>query len=364
MEIAILGGGNGAYAATADFTEDGHRVRFWRRNADALAGLMAHRTVEIKDYKSTRRIEIAVATPDIGEAVRGAELVLLPIPAFAEEDIAAALAPHLVDGQVLLITPGTFGSFIMLRTLREHGCKADVAIAESGSLPYLARKHGPDTVAVATRATRLPTGVVPARLSSHAYAVMRQAYPCVEKLEDGLSGALMNAGPIIHPPLIIMNAGPLEGMPGKWDIHNEGTQPNIRRVTDALDGERIAIRKALGYAAPHFPLANHYDPEAEEWMYGNIGHERLVDSGDWREVIKMTPDDTHRYVTEDVKLGLAFQASLADWLGIPAPTTHALLHLSGLVYGENFLETGRTLESLGLDHLAPADLRAMLHSGI
>ena len=92
----------------------------------------------------------------------------------------------------------------------------------------------------------------------------------------------MNAGPIIHPPLITMNAGPLEHF-DRWDIHKEGTQPAIRRVTDALDAERIAVREALGYGAPHFPLAHHYATEGEIWMYGRGSHDRLTDSGDWRE---------------------------------------------------------------------------------
>jgi hypothetical protein len=38
-----------------------------------------------------------------------------------------------------------------------------------------------------------------------------------------------------------MNAAPLEHFP-RWDIHKEGTQPAVRRVTDALDAERIAVR--------------------------------------------------------------------------------------------------------------------------
>ncbi len=36
MEIAVIGGGNGAYAAAADLTEQGHRIRLWRRDAEAL----------------------------------------------------------------------------------------------------------------------------------------------------------------------------------------------------------------------------------------------------------------------------------------------------------------------------------------
>ena len=71
----------------------------------------------------------------------------------------------------------------------------------------------------------------------------------IEPCGDALSGALMNAGPIIHPPLIVMNAGPIEHFE-RWDIHKEGTQTSIRRVTDALDAERIAVREGLGYGGP------------------------------------------------------------------------------------------------------------------
>jgi NAD/NADP octopine/nopaline dehydrogenase, alpha-helical domain len=138
------------------------------------------------------------------------------------------------------------------------------------------------------RAKRLPTGVFPLARKEHALALISRAFPgVIEECGDALSAALMNAGPIIHPPLIIMNAGALQHFE-RWDIHKEGTQPAIRRVTDALDGERIALREALGYGAPHFPLANHYASAGEEWMYGRGSHDRLTTSGDWREQIALT----------------------------------------------------------------------------
>ncbi|MFD7619829.1 NAD/NADP octopine/nopaline dehydrogenase family protein [Streptomyces sp. NPDC059802] len=143
--------------------------------------------------------------------------------------------------------------------------------------------------------------------------MLRQAYPAVEPVEDCLSGALMNAGPVIHPPLIMMNAGPLEHF-DSWDIHNEGTQPSIRRVTDALDAERIALRQALGYDAPHFPLADHYSTTGDEWMYGHAAHEKLTDSGDWRERINLL---NHRYMLEDTRLGLSFLVSVGRVGGHP-----------------------------------------------
>src|SRR5574337_1111859 len=177
-----------------------------------------------------------------------AQLVLIPSPAIAQLDIARAMAPHLTDGQVVYLPPGTFGSYVMAEAVRAQGNNAEVSWAETGTLPWLMRKHGPANVAVTMRATRLPTGVYPAKRSSHAMAVIAEDFPCIEPCEDSLSGALMNAGPIIHPPLILMNAAPLQHFE-EWDIHNEGTQPAVRAVTDKLDNERIAIRMIPNFFA-------------------------------------------------------------------------------------------------------------------
>src|SRR5262249_58563118 len=257
-----------------------------------------------------------LVTNDIAEAVRDAELILCPAPATAQHDIARVLAPHLADGQVVFLPPGTFGSYIFAKATRDAGNRANVAFAETGTLPWLTRKHGPFALAIPIPAKRLPTGVLPLRRKDHALGVIGRAFPgVIEDCGDALSGALMNAGPIIHPPLITMNAAPLEHFE-KWDIHKEGTQPATRRVTDKLDAERIAVRKALGYRAPHFPLANHYAKEGEEWMYGRGSHDRLTDSGDWRERIVLTQ---HRYMLEDVRIGLSFLISVGQLAGVPTP---------------------------------------------
>lgn len=360
MEVAVLGGGHGSYAAAADLSERGHRVRLWRRDEDAFAPVLESGSIVLRDHQGVREVKIARPTTSLTEAIKGADVILIPLPATTHESLAAAVAPHLEDGQIIYLPPGTFGSYLFLKAVRAVGNDADVSFAETGTLPYLARKHGEREIVISAYAKHLPTGVFPARTSACAISRLQSLYPAIEEIEDGLSAALMNAGPIIHPPLIIMNAGPLEHFT-RWDIHHEGTQPSIRRVTDALDAERIAIRVALGYGAPHYPLADHYADDGPEWMYGRASHDRLIASGDWREKIKLT---THRYMLEDTQLGLSFLASVGRWAGVPTPVAAGLLAIASAITGRDLYAQGRTLEALGLVNLSRKQMMDLLCKGL
>jgi opine dehydrogenase len=361
MRIAVLGGGNGSFAAAGDLTLAGHDVRLWRRDpADVDAHRAKGSSILVKDFRGEHTAVLTLITSDIGAAVDDAELILCPMPATAQAEVATVLTPHLRDGQVVFLPPGSFGSAVFAQAAHVIGNQASVAYAETGTLPWLARKHGPHEVAITIRAKRLPTGVLPLRMQQHAVDVIGRAFPgVIEPCGDTLSAALMNAGPIIHPPLITMNAGPLEHFE-RWDIHKEGTQSAVRRVTDKLDAERIKIREALGYGAPHFPLANHYAGEGEEWMYGRGSHDKLTESGDWREHIVLT---NHRYMLEDVRIGLSFLVSAGELAGVEAPLARAFVAIGGAICGEDFMTTGRTLDTMGLGHLDRGALQSLLAEG-
>jgi opine dehydrogenase len=361
VRIAVLGGGNGSFAAASDFALQGHDVRLWRRDPKmAEAHRAAGSRIVLKDSNGRHEVQLARVTPDIADAVDGAELILCPTPAFAQADIAKQLVPHLRNGQVVFLPPATFGSLIFASAMRDAGNRAKVSFAETGTLPWLTRKHGAFDVAITIRAKRLPVGVFPLDRAGHALDVIGRALPgIIEPCGDALSGALMNAGPVIHPPLIVMNAGPIEHFE-RWDIHKEGTQASIRRVTDALDAERIAVREALGYGAPHFPLAHHYASEGEIWMYGRGSHDRLTDSGDWRERLVLRE---HRYMREDLRLGLSFLVSVGELAGVATPLAKSFLAIGGAICGEDFMRNGRTLASLGLGGLDRGQLQQLLREG-
>src|SRR3954454_18428312 len=106
LNIAVLGGGNGSFAAAGDFALQGHDVSLWRRDAAAVAmHCTAGTRITVKDVNGRQDVQIALVTTNIEAAVAGAKLILCPAPAFAQADIAKQLAPHLRDGQVVFLPP-------------------------------------------------------------------------------------------------------------------------------------------------------------------------------------------------------------------------------------------------------------------
>jgi opine dehydrogenase len=106
LKIAVLGGGNGSFAAAGDFALQSHEVRLWRRDSDLVE---AHRSagsrILLEDANGRHEVKLALVTTNIADAVRDTDLILCPAPAFAQMDIARTLAPHLHDGQVVFCRP-------------------------------------------------------------------------------------------------------------------------------------------------------------------------------------------------------------------------------------------------------------------
>ena len=167
VKIAVLGGGNGSFAAAGDFALQGHDVRLWRRDAAAVA---AHRAagsrIVVKDSKGRHDAQLALVTTDIAEAVRDAELILCPAPAFAQHDIAAQLAPHLARwaGGVPAAGDVRLRHFCESRARRRQSCRRRVrrdrhaAMADAQAWSVRSRHHHPRQTAAGRRvsAERLP----------------------------------------------------------------------------------------------------------------------------------------------------------------------------------------------------------------
>ena len=75
MEISVIGGGHGCYAAAAELSDKGHNVRLWRQNKQALKTIIASGKIKLTDYQGTREVRIARPTTELREAIAGAIIV-------------------------------------------------------------------------------------------------------------------------------------------------------------------------------------------------------------------------------------------------------------------------------------------------
>jgi opine dehydrogenase len=333
LVIAVLGGGHGALAAAGDLALRGFEVRLALRNRGRFVELFEAGRITL-----TGAIEgvadLAAVTDDHAAAARGADLVLIPLPATAQAAMGERVAGAIGDGQLVALLPGNFGSQVMRRAL------PNAVFAETATLPYGARQRGPASVGLALVAHHNPTGVFPSAATGAAIASLRRVYPAVEPVEDVLSAALLNSNGALHAPLVLLNAAPIERL-GAYDIHVEGTTDGVKRVIAALDAERIALRQALGYRTGHWPLMDYY--RDADWFYGPRAFSRVQRDSVWRERI----DLHHRYVAEDVGCGLVLWSSLGRALGVPTPLSDAFIGLASALSGVDWRGAGRTLESLG-----------------
>ncbi|MGH7391058.1 MAG: NAD/NADP octopine/nopaline dehydrogenase family protein [Candidatus Rokuibacteriota bacterium] len=358
MQVAVLGGGNGGHATAADLALGGHAVRFWRRSHEALGGLRAAGGITLEAEGRQGKATPALVTADLGEAVTGADAIVVPLPATAHEDLARGLAPLLTERQVVLLTPGTFGSYVMAREVERAGGRLPFAFAETGTLPYLARATGPGVVQAPVRAANLPAGVFPAARAKETLARVAELFPAARPCADALDAALTNAGAVIHPPLVLVNAGAIDQ--GRFDIHAAGTTPSARRLIDAVDAERVAARQGWGYAPPHYELATYYDQaRAAEGLYGAGARAKVEQSGLWNEPLTFE----HRYVQEDAALGLSLLESAARSVGVDSPATSSLLLVFGVLLDRPLAGRGRDLAHVGLGDLLLREVRALLYDG-
>jgi opine dehydrogenase len=165
---------------------------------------------------------------------------------------------------------------------------------------------------------------------------------------------LINFNAIDHVATILSNAGTIENRTGGMLLWGEGATPSVVRVIEAVDGELLAIRKALGLSNLNryrdLLIQQGFATDAGPSLYEVLRASRLVTS-----YFPTGPDglDT-RYLTEDVPYALVLATSIAREVGIP---------IASAMHGRDFRSEGRTLAKVGLGGAALTGLLEFAETG-
>ncbi len=357
-KIAVLGAGNGGYMSAADMSANlGLEVAIFDAMPGKLNGLMKKPEIEVLDIdsKPTGVVgKLALVSENIADVIRGAQVVLNPVPYLATETYAKLAAPYLEEGQIVVSLGKGGASLTWAKIVKESGNASNIYFADCNTLPYGASRMNENQVRLEARTENLMFASFPAKCIDTVMEVLKQLYPekhgyTLRRGQNPLDTLLVDYNAITHTPPMICNAAIIET--GDPDFHLFGVKENTQAVCNVmkrLDRERMALGEKLGL--------KQYTLEEEIRMvkWNRDGVDEVLPFYEaihtpFLEVCEGPFTLNTRHLTEDIPYGLVTYESLGKILGVPTPIISAVITIAEGLLDRDFRTMGRTVEALGMD---------------
>jgi len=360
-KYTILGAGNGGKVMAAHLALMGADVALWNRTFDHISVIKKRGGVELESPEGGPHGfgKLTLVTSDIAEAIQHAQVIMVVLPSSAHADVAKLCAPHLKDGQIIILHPGrTLGAMEFEHVIRDNDCTADVTVAEAETFIYASRADGPAQGRIFRIKEAVPLAALPANRNEIVLETIHHAYPQYIDGIDILHTGLNNMGAIFHPALTILNSGWIEHTHGDYQFYIDGVTPSVARVLEVLDRERVTVASALGLrirtALDWLKLA--YNSEGED-LYEAIQNQQGYYG------IKAPPTLKHRYLFEDIPMSMVPMTSLGMRYGVSVRGMDSIIRLGNIMHRTDYWRRGRTVDRLGLEQWSVSELTHYVKEG-
>ncbi len=357
-KVLVVGENEYAVAMAAHIALLGSRVALWGLDSRPLETIRAMRGITVEGAISGFAQFVQVGG-ELAEAAAGADLVMLALPANLHAALPERLGPLLREGQAVVLHPGRVGGCLEFAArLRALHFAPPVYLAEAQMIPYECELPGPAVLRVHRVQNAIPVATLPSFRLPDLLPLLSTALPYYTVGANSLAVGLGNVATFFQPAVTLLNTTRVERRRTRFMFYRDGVSPQMSRMLEALDAERVAVLEALGLPAT----------TARQWLasaYGATGdslHDLIQHNSVYRARVGPRTLD-HVYLTECVPCGLATLVSLGAHLGLAMPTASALVHLAGVLLGRDFLHEGRTVEAMGLARLSAPEIAAMLEYG-
>ncbi len=358
----VVGAGHGGKAMAAHLALLGLPVTLFNRTPESVMAIKLRRGIEVESAEGGPHGfgRLACVTSDMGEALEGADVVMVVVPSSAHAEVAATAVPHLRDGQIVVLHPGrTCGAIEFVKVLEDGGCEANVVVAEAETLIYACRSEGPAQARIFRIKEAVPLAALPATRTPEVLEALAPAYPQFVDGTNVLHTSLDNMGAIFHPALTILNAGRIESTGGEFQFYIDGVTPSVARTLEVLDRERVTVAASLGIRTR----------TAIEWLKmaydatGNDLYETIHNQPGYYGITAPTTLN-HRYITEDVPMSLVPIAALGQHSGVSVRGIDSIIRLACIIHRTDYWRRGRTLERLGIEGLSVSEITRYVNEGV
>ncbi len=320
MKITVIGGGNIGTLMAGEMAARGHAVTIYTSKPEKW-----QKTIHVLDPegKELMQGELASITSDMKEALTGAELIWVTMPAELFGNLGKQMEPYITAGQIVGVVPGSGGAEFAFRELTRKGAVL-FGLQRVHSIARL-HKYG-EAVYMLGRKARLELGSIPANRAEELSSIVSGLFelPCVP-LANYLCVTLTPSNPILHTTrLCTMFREYEDGVvyPRNFLFYEEWTEASSQLLIDCdAELQTLCERIPLQLEAVE-SLRSYYESPTAQAMTAKISGIKafkgltspMVETeGGW------IPDFKSRYFTTDFPYGLKIIKDLAAIYGVDTP---------------------------------------------
>lgn len=355
MRVGIVGAGSIAFGMAAFLEQEGHKATLWSPSGTRTEALARGEALTAKGAVIGTFHPAVAANAEA--LVGGAEIITIALPAYGHKSVLDAIAPFIRSDQTVIISShASFGALYLSRLLAAR--KISVPIVAWGTTVLTGRQQSLTEVNVNTVRKRIDIATIPVSRSADGLAACQALFGDRFVERDGLLAiALSNLNPQNHMGIALGNMTRMER--GETWGQGQNVTPNVGRLLEALDQERIDIASALGLQVrtifEHFHLSFHVPVSSISQMNQEMHAAGNGGTG------PATADS--RYVTEDVPFGLVMTAKIGQLAGKPAKLHESGVMVFSAMYGRDFSAENDLLSALNMDEMTLQDLVQLCKNG-
>jgi opine dehydrogenase len=349
-----MSAGHGGQALAGDLALCGHEVTLYEHPdfAAKIDAINARGRVITLGNKISGQGRLRLATTDAAKALAGAEIIYFTAPSFAQKPFFDLTLPYFEDGQIIVLSPGNYGTFALKRRLAVLGKK--VLVGEMDNLPYVCAAIEPGIVDIKS-VKHLALATLPMTDYEAVSSALKDA--CVTTWQRGvnvLETSMAGINMVVHCLPMLMNCGLIDGA-RDFKFYAEGMPPLVCAAMEEFDRERLAVGAAFGLQLPgaaqsirdmySIPGDSLYEVIRNNAVYAGIAAPKTM----W-----------HRFLTEDVPFSLLPAMDLGRLAGVPTPIMNATFALCDLVMGGGQAALGHNVEAMGLTGKSVRDIAELL----
>jgi opine dehydrogenase len=361
MDVAVLGAGNAGFAFSGHLSLMGHRVSLFENEQFKDSIKTVERTKKIKlvgtiDAEAT----LYKVTTDMEEAVKGAEVIIVPVPAFAQETMFDSYIEFAEEGQTIVFFPGNYAGLRFYKKLLQRDMSNFITIVEGDTMPYATRKSGDDESNILGIKKKLFLAAIPSNRTERVVNLLnKELYDIFVKAPNVLYTSLNNSNCVVHCPTAVLNAGWIETYKGDFSFYWEGMSPSVCRVLEGVDQEQVNLGKYFGMeiVTEKDFLFDYYGIKKCDTLY------EMSQLSKAHGATKAPRSLKDRYLSEDVPFGMVPISLLSKQFNLKTPTIDSIIHLANVLNEEDYPAKGMTPAKLGIEGLSKEEILKYVNQG-